>query len=684
MEIKNTNSTPVVVGVVGLLVACLCLCIVALGAAGIWVYQGTTSVATEFAGIITQVVVTGGPPTARTPTATPNIVRTPVPTPFGDTSETLEILLSEPIPPSDLRELAMRLKGVRDIPEVVSTTPADHPLGTRLDFWVTNNDTVQTFQVSAELTYKSENVYWFTEVGVFADESAVRDTVDRFQAGAYVVNRAFFGSEWNPGVDGDPRLYILYTRGLGGSVAGYYSSQDQYSRLANEYSNEKEMFVISADNQVPGDPYLDSVLAHEFQHMIHWYHDRNEETWMNEGSSELATLLNGFDTGFFDVAYVSNPDLQLTGWSSENSAHYGAAFLFMAYFLDRFGEEATRALVAHPENGMVAVDAVLGELGVTDPASGAPMTHADVFADWAAANFLGDRTVADGRYHYSNYPDAPTVRNPTESIRACPADRTTTVTQFGVDYFEITCSGTVTIEFTGSRQIQVVPTMPKSGRYAFWSHRNDESDTRLTRAFDFRGLTTATLVYNAWWEIETDWDYTYLVVSADGGATWDMIETPSGTGYNPVGNNLGWGYTGYSGGGSRSGEWIEETVDLSAYAGQEVLVRFEYVTDAAVNYAGFMVDDIRLLELDHATDFETGDDGWDGEGFVRMDNLLAQTFIVQVIHENGRTEVLRLPLDDANQGSLTLDLGSSGRAILVVSGSTPFTTEKASYEFSVR
>ena len=139
--------------------------------------------------------------------------------------------------------------------------------------------------------------------------------------------------------------------------------------------------------------------------------------------------------------------------------------------------------------------------------------------------------------------------------------------------------------------------------------------------------------------------------------------------------------TGNSGGGG-SGEWIEESIDLSPYAGQEILVRFEYVTDAAVNLAGFMVDDIRVPELDYETDFEADEGGWDGEGFVRMDNLLPQHFLVQVIRQDGETTVERIALDGANQGNLTLDLGSEG-AILVVSGTTPFTTQPASYQFEV-
>jgi bacillopeptidase F (M6 metalloprotease family) len=94
-----------------------------------------------------------------------------------------------------------------------------------------------------------------------------------------------------------------------------------------------------------------------------------------------------------------------------------------------------------------------------------------------------------------------------------------------------------------------------------WSSREDESDTRLTREFGLSRVTTATLNYWAWWKIETDYDYAYLEVSTDGGKTWKIIPTPSGTGANPAGSNMGWGYTGCSDGGETgkgcSGQWIE-------------------------------------------------------------------------------------------------------------------------------
>ena len=108
---------------------------------------------------------------------------------------------------------------------------------------------------------------------------------------------------------------MLLAEQMGRTVAGYYSSADEYSRLANPYSNEREMFYVVLDgSMVPGSDWYEGVLAHEFQHMIHWADDRNEETWVNEGCSELSAYLNGYDPGGFDGAFLTDPDVQLTTW----------------------------------------------------------------------------------------------------------------------------------------------------------------------------------------------------------------------------------------------------------------------------------------------------------------------------------------------------------------------------------
>lgn len=622
--------------------------------------------------------------TAASYTSTPPIVRE---------YDTLTVLKNNQVPVGDWRDEAIRLKGITDIPIVVSTMPANYALGDTTDFHIIDADTREPRQLSAQLVYQTQNVHFFVENGVLVNDSDVRSLIDEFQNETYPTNREFFGSEWIPGVDGDPRLYMLYARGLGKNTQAYCDSASEFSHLAHPYSNEKEIIVLNADASPLNDPYWRPTLAHEFQHMIHWYQNRNAETWLNEGASMLAVSLNGFDAGS-KMSLLNGPDLQLNSWADLSSSlqktvgHYDAAYLFMKYFLDRFGSEAIQSLVASHATGITAVDSTLADLGLTNPTTGRTLTAEDVFADWVVANFLNDSSMAQGQFGYKNFADK--VPSPTDTITDCPTGLiSANVHQFGTRYIEIDCHGNLTIDFTGSQHVSIVPTQPHSGSYAMWSSREDESDTSFTREFDLGGVESATLNYWAWWKIESDYDYAYVEVSADGGKTWKVIPTPSGTDANPAGSNMGWGYTGCSGGGETgedcSAQWINEQVDLSAYAGQKILVRFEYITDAALDYASLMLDDISIPEIDYSCDFETDICGWGSQGFVRVDNVLPQTFVVQLIRKSGgRTTVERLPLDASRQGSLSLNLESRDTAILVVSGTAPFTTEKASFELEIK
>ena len=51
------------------------------------------------------------------------------------------------------------------------------------------------------------------------------------------------------------------------------------------------------------------------------------------------------------------------------------------------------------------------------------------------------------------------------------------------------------------------------------------ADTRLTRAFDLSGVSSATLDYHLWYDLEEHWDYGYVMVSDDNGAHWDILPT---------------------------------------------------------------------------------------------------------------------------------------------------------------
>jgi hypothetical protein len=621
------------------------------------------------------------PDSPSTPDAPP---ATEVPVQSDVPSDTLAALEDTTIPVNDLIDLARRLQGVENIPATLEPPGAFFRTGDEQTFWATNTETNESFQVQATLRYVTDHLYFWVQNGVSFNEGELRNLAVTFEETIYPTNRDFFGSEWTPGIDGDPHLYVLYARGLGSRIAGYFSSSDEVAPQAHEYSNGHEMFMLNADNVDLGEEFTYGVLAHEFQHMIHWYRDRNETSWLNEGFSELAAFLNGYDVGGFDFAYTDDPDLQLNDWPNDSSAttpHYGASFLFLTYFLDRFGDEATQALVSHDDNGMSSIDAVLQELAIRDPLSGQAISADDVFQDWVIASFLQDRSVGDGRFTYSNYAGAPQPGE-TESIDFCPTgDLTRDVRQFGVDYVQITCEGETTLRFEGSTVASVVPADPHSGAYAFWSNKGDESDMTLTQTFDFTGQSgPLTFYYWTWYDLEEDYDYLYLEASVDGDQ-WTILNTPSGTGEDPSGNSYGWGYNGLSGGGP---QWIREKVDLSEFAGQTVQLRFEYITDAAVNGEGFLLDDVEIPEIGYSTDFESDAGGWEAAGFVRIQNLLPQTYRLALISRGRETTVEYIPLQADMTAEIPLRIGDGvEEVILVVSGTTRYTRQPTAYRIMI-
>ena len=684
---KSSSSTVPIILTIALIVALCCLAIGLLIFAGGAAFLSRQDAPQATAVTISQSTPTPAvvQPTLTSETATPSSEQPEpeqtVSTAELDRNQTLITLGEEIVPINDPIDLGERLGGKDNIPETLPDPNTPYEVGESQEFWVTNVDSNENFRINTTLRYRGEHVYIWIEDGVDYARADLVNLGDAFDQEIYPTNREFFGSEWTPGVDRDPRIYIVYAGGLGNSLAGYYSSADQLHPDAHEYSNGHEMFLINSDNVYLWEDYIYGTLAHEYQHMIHWYTDKNEETWLNEGFSMLAELINDFDPGGFDHAFIGNPDLQLTDWGGEvgnNGPHYGAAMLFTTYFLDRFGEDATKAVVAHPENGMESIDIVLQELDIRDPETNQPVTAEEVFSDWTIANFLGDSSVADGRYYYSNYPAAPTAVTGT-SLPVCPiGPENYDVAQFGADYIEITCSGEYTLEFIGDRFDTILPVNPYSGDSYFWSNMGDHSNMFLEQTFDLSNAEAPVeMVYQTWYDLEKDYDYVFVSASTDGDE-WEILDSTSCTTLNPSGNSYGCGLNGSTNG------WQEERVDLSSFAGQSVTLRFDYVTDAAVNGDGMVIDDVQIEAIDYFSDFESDDGGWQAEGFVRIQNILPQSFNISLIAFGDEVSVIPVTLDENNRASVNLTIGEDiDSVVLVVSGTTPYTRQKAKYQINI-
>lgn len=674
---QNKPIIPIIITVLLLICICgSCLCLSSLGAIG---FVGSQ--------VLTQI------PDMAIDTW-PNFVPETVPTldPQNQTltqeqqeraAETMSILQNSLIPEVDPILLAERLGGKANVPSTHPDLEAPYSIGATKSFWVSNTDSNENFQVNTTLRYVGENVYFWIEDGVRYSESELKNLGDQFDQKIVPTNRAFFGSEWNPGVDNDPHMYVVYAGKLGSNLAGYYSSADELHPDAHPYSNAHEMFLINSDNVDLGDNYIAGTMAHEFQHMIHWYQDKNEETWVNEGFSMLAEHVNGFNVGGSDMEFTHRPDTQLNDWGgdiNENGPHYGGSYLFMVYFLDKFGEEATKALVAHQENGFTSIDAIMQEFNLINPDTQKVYTSAELFADWALANLLRNTGIENGRYDYTSY--TPISMNPTESVSGNSASLTRDVHQFGTDYIRFQPdSGRHSLQFSAGQAVNLIPfDAPPSGEYFLWSNAADESNTSLTQDFDFSTTSgPISLDFKTWYDLEEDYDFAYISASSDGGKSWILLNSETCTTSNISGNNYGCGWNNQSRG------WIDESIDLSAYAGKTVTLRIDYVTDAAVNGKGMAIDDMHIDAINYSSDFENDNGGWNAEGFVRIQNKLPQSFQLSLVTYQGtRTSVQHFSYNGEGNLTIPFEITANDHVILIVSGTTNYTREKAVYQIELK
>ena len=598
-------------------------------------------------------------PTAQAATPTPLVVDAP-----ARLAWVLPTDRYEP-PDRDLAELAIRLRGAE--PDDFSTETAP-PMseGDKQDFWITNLDDGTARPITATLQVVSDNAYWFVDdtVTVVLDDLGKAADIYESQVRPSVVST--FGDITNPGLDGDPRLLIIHTT-LDGA-AGYFGSKDSFSTDVHPYSNGREIIYLDSRAIAHGiDTHL-AIVTHELQHAVHFDKDVGEESWVNEGLSEVATQLAGYRVQS-PRAFMHRPDTQLNYWPDSPRStipHYGASALFFTYLAQRAGGPANLVdLVNEPLDGIAGVESFLNDYG---------LSWLQVFADWVVANYLD---ADDSRYGYA---DRDVGIGPVRTLMSGDG-RQDSLPQYSARYYRLDTNSTSgTISFTGDTEVRQVATDCVTGLTCWWSGRGDGIDTKLTREFDLTGLDRATLEFQVWHEIEEGWDYAYVEVSDDDGETWHILEGAHTTTDNPSGNAYGPGYTG------ASRDWKQESIDLTKFVGGPVLIRFEYVTDDAVYLDGMLIDDVAIPELDFI-EVDGPGDNWRSEGFNRAGGKLAQGFIVQVVTStpDGEYTVSHIPLGDRNNGEMQMTgLAPGVEVVVIVSPITPATRHEAGYVLEFR
>ncbi len=315
--------------------------------------------------------------------------------------------------------------------------PPENPdVGDSWEWWLMYHDSGPYWEYDM-CTVRGEGTNCYVVVedsqwNVNIDQTDVNAIVDYFDnsspadptKGIYEINSTVFGIPPDT-LDNDPKIYLLYYD-FGMSSDGFFMPWDMDPN--EPYSNECEVVYLNcATSADPGGEYLNAVVAHEFEHMIHWLYDTNEDSWVDEGCAELAMFLFGHPDSI--SGFNANPDNNLTVWDGD-WADYIKTYLWTLYLYEQYGGEDTiYDLVHEAANSVTGVDNVLAANGYAED-------MADVFDDWVIANFLDidDPGFFGGKYGYSG-DDLPPF-NTFAEYDSFPVNGSSTVNHWASDYVQ--------------------------------------------------------------------------------------------------------------------------------------------------------------------------------------------------------------------------------------------------------
>jgi len=128
------------------------------------------------------------------------------------------------------------------------------------------------------------------------------------------------------------------------------------------------------------------------------------------------------------------------------------------------------------------------------------------------------------------------------------------------------------------------------------NYQNNENKTiTISEEVILTNAISANITFYAKWDIENNWDYVQLEVSLDNGNSWIpqcglFTNEGSDNQTQPTGEPL------YDG---SQNDWVLEQIDLNDYLGEEITIRFNFVTDGEVRADGFYFDDLTINVIDN-------------------------------------------------------------------------------------
>ncbi|OHB21026.1 MAG: hypothetical protein A2666_04955 [Parcubacteria group bacterium RIFCSPHIGHO2_01_FULL_47_10b] len=265
----------------------------------------------------------------------------------------------------------------------------------------------------ARFVKESKRAYWYADVSFWDTlnrfekpviEEALDEVAQEFDDVIFPKLTTFYGNPWIPGIDNDPKIYVLFTP-MPDTVGGYTNRDDEFERTEILDSNQKELIYLNSEHL--SSFRLPSLLAHEFQHLITFnqkdrLQQRIDTAWLNELRSEYAPRAAGYDREYRPDAnlairiaqFLQSPVDALTQWDGA-PGDYASVSLFAHYLAQRISPEVIAETTVNDASGVASINMALEALD-------RPARFVDLFVDWTLALIINDRTVGDGRYGYND------------------------------------------------------------------------------------------------------------------------------------------------------------------------------------------------------------------------------------------------------------------------------------------
>ncbi|MFN8527819.1 MAG: PDZ domain-containing protein [Anaerolineae bacterium] len=477
--------------------------------------------------------------------------------------------------PYDPMALAAHFLNIHETPPLPDLTPAFLP-GTVQSFFVAQAGSSTPVPVQATLAASVGDIAIWVEADIPFNAVALQGQANAL-AGAYAIMRHSgtyservmipgLGSANSsaedlpvPDVDADPHVFVIYLRDGVSSEAVYVPSNSLLASIAPSGISHQHETILVNTSPFPDVPLDDTryvpQIARALVDLVMFQNNPSQAEWLRSALTD--TLVRGIFSGSLDTnaisSYLNAPYLSLidAGNSATAAAVNAMQGLFINYARQRYNAPLFSQLFLTPGMGVQALDTVFARQAITDPVSGEPVTARDLYADFALANVLNS-PIGDGRYRHtvttldSSQQAAVAIVNQLGVTASGQA-----VGQFGTLYYAYTsASGEIVhVSFTGSpsaARLNMPSDRSLTDRY-YWSGGVPGITSALTRRIDLSSVSQATLNFDVWHDLDAFWNYGYVTLSIDNGATWHIL-TPEGTAstINPYGQAYGAGFTGVS------------------------------------------------------------------------------------------------------------------------------------------